>query len=116
MIKKKKSQIHGYGVFATRPITKNTKVVQYTGEKISSRECDRREIIYEKRGEVWTFELSSRWYIDAAVGGGVAKYVNHSNSPNCWIDIKKGEIWYRASRCIKSGEELTVDYGTPIPN
>ena len=37
---------------------------------------------------------------------------NHSCQPNCYIDIKGGVIWIRASRTIRKGEELTYDYNT----
>ena len=46
------------------------------------------------------------------VGGNIARFVNHSCRPNCYIDIKKGVIWIRAARTIRRGEELTYDYNT----
>ena len=116
MIQKKKSHIHGYGIFATQPINKNTKIIQYTGERIPREEGIRRDALYLKNGELWTFEIDPQNWIDGAVGGGIARYVNHSDTPNCWIYIKNGEIWYRASRLIPLSEELTVDYGTPLPH
>ena len=46
------------------------------------------------------------------MGGNVARFINHSCHPNCYIDIKKGIIWIRAARNIRKGEELTYDYNT----
>jgi SET domain-containing protein len=49
---------------------------------------------------------------DAGVGGNIARYINHSCAPNCWVEVKGDTIWIRASRNIKAGEELTYDYAT----
>ena len=35
MIEKRRSKIQGWGVFATQPITKNKRIVNYAGEKIT---------------------------------------------------------------------------------
>mgnify|MGYP006148090673 CR=1 FL=1 len=42
MWKIKKSKIHGNGIVATENIVKNTKIIQYVGEKISKKEGDNR--------------------------------------------------------------------------
>jgi hypothetical protein len=113
MIKRRRSKIHQWGVYATARITKNTRIVNYAGEKISNQESLRRERRYIQNGEhIWCFKLTNRSVIDAAVGGNVARFINHSCHPNCYIDIKKGVIWIRAARNIRKGEELTYDYNT----
>jgi SET domain-containing protein len=112
MIVRRRSRIHGWGVYATRTITKNTRIVDYAGEKISNQESLRRERQYIRNGHIWCFKLTTRTVIDAGVGGNVARFINHSCQPNCYIDIKKGIIWIRAARTISRGEELTYDYNT----
>ena len=112
MIEKRRSGVHGWGVYATRTIPKNTRVIHYAGEKISNRESSRRELRYIKRGHIWCFKLTNRTVIDAGVGGNVARFINHSCRPNCYTRIEKGIIWIRASRGIRRGEELTYDYRT----
>ena len=112
MIVRRRSRIHGWGVYATRTITKNTRIIDYAGEKISNQESLKRERRYIRNSHIWCFKLTNRTVIDAGVGGNVARYVNHSCEPNCYIDIKKGIIWIRAARTIKRGEELTYDYNT----
>ena len=112
MIVRRRSRIHGWGVYATRTITKNTRIIDYAGEKISNQESLKRERRYIRNRHIWCFKLTNRTVIDAGVGGNVARYVNHSCEPNCYIDIKKGIIWIRAARTIKRGEELTYDYNT----
>lgn len=112
MIEKRRSKIQGWGVFATRPIAKNTRIIDYAGEIISNQESLRRERRYLKRGHIWCFKLTNRTVVDAGVGGNVARYINHSCEPNCYIDIKKRVIWIRAARNIRKGEELTYNYNT----
>lgn len=112
MIVRRRSRIHGWGVYATRAITKNTRVIDYAGEKISNQQSLKRERRYIRNGHIWCFKLTNRTVIDAGVGGNIARFINHSCRPNCYIDIKKGIIWIRAARMIRRGEELTYDYNT----
>ena len=112
MIEKKRSRIHGWGVYATETIPKNKRIIDYAGEKISNQVSLKREIRYMKTGHIWCFKLTNRTVIDAGVGGNDARFINHACRPNCYIDIKKGIIWIRAARMIKKGEELTYDYHT----
>ncbi len=112
MIVRRRSKIEGWGVFATRPITKNTRIIHYAGEKISNQESLKRELRYIRKGHIWCFKLTNRSVIDAGVGGNDARFINHSCHPNCYIDIKQGVIWIRAARNIRKGEELTYDYNT----
>ena len=112
MIEKRRSRIHGRGVYATRAITKNTRIVDYAGEKISNRESLRRERRHIREGHIWCFTLTNRTVIDAGIGGNIARYINHSCRPNCYVDIRDGVIWIRAARNIREGEELSYDYHT----
>jgi len=99
-------------VYATRQISKNTRIIHYAGEKISNQESLKRERRYIRQGHIWCFKLTNRTVIDAGVGGNDARFINHSCRPNCYIDIKDGTIWIRAARTIKRGEELTYHYNT----
>ena len=110
-IERRKSKINGWGVFATQTIPKNKRIIDYRGERISSRESTPREERYLSKGHIWCFKLNNRWVIDAAVGGNVARFINHGCQPNCYTEIKNGVIWIRAGRTIRPGEELTCCYG-----
>ena len=112
MIERRTSKISGWGVYATATIPKNTRIIDYAGEKITHQESLKRERTYLKKGRIWCFTLNRRWVIDAGVGGNIARFINHSCTPNCWIEIKDSVIWIRASRTIRKGEELTYDYMT----
>ena len=113
-IGRKRSRLHGFGIFAREPITKNTRIIDYAGELIHNSKSGRREARYLKQGCIWVFRVNRAWSRDAAVGGNDARFINHSCTPNCWIEIepKTKTIWIRASRRIEPGEELTYDYAT----
>jgi len=93
-------------------IPKNTRIIDYAGEKISNQESLRRERRYMQHGHIWCFKLTNRTVIDAGVGGNLARFINHSCRPNCYVHIKRGIIWIRAARRIRKGEELTYHYHT----
>jgi SET domain-containing protein len=109
-ILRKRSAIAGWGVFARQPIPKNTRIVHYDGEKISHKESNRREKRHQKKGHIWSFIVNRRWVRDAAVGGNVARFINHGCKPNCYVHIVGDVIWIRAAKPIAKGEELTYDY------
>jgi uncharacterized protein len=112
VIEKRRSKIHGWGVYATEGIPKNKRIVDYAGEKISNRESLRRERRYIKLRHIWCFKLTNRTVIDAGVGGNIARFINHACRPNCYVQIADGTIWIRAARRIRKGEELTYHYNT----
>jgi hypothetical protein len=111
-IRRRRSRLHGWGVFACEPIAKNRRVIHYAGEKITHKESLKRETRYLRRGQIWCFKLNNRWVIDGGVDGNLARFINHSCEPNCYAHIVDGTIWIRASRNIPAGEELTYDYHT----
>jgi hypothetical protein len=111
-IVRRRSRIVGWGVYAAAPINKNTRIVDYAGEKITAKQADRREHRYQAKGRIWCFTINRRWVRDAAVGGNVARFINHSCRPNCYVEIAGDTIWIRAARNIRRGEELSYDYNT----
>jgi SET domain-containing protein len=115
MIQRRKSTIHGWGVYATQPINKNKRIVTYDGEKIPNRESLKRERRYIKQGHIWCFKLNRLYVRDAAVGGNIARFINHSCTPNCYTRVIGDLIWIIAARNIWPGEELTYDYMTDGP-
>jgi uncharacterized protein len=111
-IARRRSSLHGYGVFALESINKNTRIVEYAGELVRNDRSEAREERYLAEGCIWVFRVNRRWSRDAAVGGNIARFINHSCRPNCRIEIDGHTIWIRASRWIGKGEELTYDYAT----
>ncbi|HEY0994795.1 MAG TPA: SET domain-containing protein-lysine N-methyltransferase [Gemmatimonadaceae bacterium] len=108
----RRSPIQGLGAFATKRIPKGTRIIEYTGEKISNEEADRRyDDTKMRRHHTFLFILNSKWILDAAHGGGPAKYINHSCDPNCEaVTVAGRRIYIEAIRTIQPGEELLYDY------
>ena len=111
-IERRRSPIQGWGVFALEPIAKNKRIVTYNGEKIANKESLKRESRYLRNGHIWCFKLNRRYVRDAAVGGNVARFINHACAPNCYTRVIGETIWIIAARTIHTGEELTYDYCT----
>jgi uncharacterized protein len=111
-IKRRRSRLHGWGVFALEPINKNRRIIKYEGELIDHAESLKRETEYLERGEIWCFTVNRRWVRDALVGGNDARFLNHSCKPNCYTQITGRDIWIRAGKNIEAGDELTYDYYT----
>ena len=111
-IVRRRSKLHGMGVFAVEAISKNRRIIDYAGELVRNREVGAREARYLKQGCIWVFRVDRTWSRDAAVNGNIARFINHSCRPNCWFQVVDQTIWIRASRLIAPGEELTYDYAT----
>ena len=111
-IKRRRSKVQGFGVFAVEPINKNKRIIQYEGELITHKQSLIREDRYLRRNEIWCFTVNRRWVRDANKGGNIARFINHSCVPNCYSQIVGHTIWIRAGRNIQAGEELTYNYNT----
>ena len=111
------SAIHGRGAYAAALIPDGTRVIEYTGERITKAEARRREsqrLERQRRGgddSVYIFVLNRRHDLDGRTGRNVARLINHSCTPNCRVEVVRGRIWLVARREIPAGAELTFDYG-----
>ena len=96
----------GLGLFAAEDIAKDTVVIEYTGERITTEEGDR-------RGGKYLFTLDDDWVIDGKGRENTSRYINHACKPNCEAEIDEAEekIYIRALKPIKAGQEITYDYG-----
>jgi len=106
----------GWGVRPLAPIPKGTFVCEYVGELISDSEAETREDSY-------LFDLDNKdgdtFCIDANNYGNIARFINHSCTPNLTPvkvfashqDLRFPHIALFANRDIKKGEELGFDYG-----
>lgn len=110
-IEVRNSPIHGKGVFAIREIPRGTTVVEYTGERISWDEADRRD---EKKDpddtHTMLFTVNKKVVIDASRRGSDARFINHSCAGNCRSYIDDDRVYIETRRKILPGEELSYDY------
>ncbi len=94
----------GLGLFAMEPIKKGAFVIEYTGTVLTRKQSN-------EKGGKYLFETSENRIIDGSERHNTARYINHSCTPNCEVDIKRGHILVFARRNILPGEELLYDYG-----
>jgi SET domain-containing protein len=105
------SPSHGLGVFATRDLAAGTRVLEYTGERISHAEGAAR--YDDERGpyaHTLLFTVDRSTVIDAGAGGGPGRYVNHSCEPNCEAVLEHGRVFFETIHDVPAGGELTYDY------
>ncbi len=99
------SAIHAAGCYTTARILAGTRIVEYTGQRISKEVADER---YKDSIVTYLFGIGDgSMVID---GHGVAMFLNHSCDANCETDETGGRIWIKAIRNIAAGEELLYDY------
>lgn len=105
------SPIHGRGVFAVNTIAKGARILEYTGERMSHAEADRRYgDLHEGSSHTMLFAATDKVVIDATKRGGPARWINHSCAPNCEANEEDGRVFIDAIRPIKPGQELSYDY------
>lgn len=108
----RRSPVAGMGAFATGPIRKGTRLIEYVGERIRQSVADAR---YDddamEQHHTFLFSVDARTVIDASVGGNEARFINHSCEPNCEAVQEGKRIFIGAIRDIESGDELFYDYG-----
>ncbi len=100
----KRSNSGGLGLFATTPILRGMRIIQYIGN----------HILKSDKGKFtgkYLFHLNDEYAVDGRSRNNLARYVNHSCKPNAYAEVVDDEIWIAAKRRIKEGEEITIDYG-----
>jgi len=64
-------------------------IIEYVGERIRQEIADLREIRYTESGigSSYLFRIDEGTVVDATKKGGIARFINHSCSPNCTAKI-----------------------------
>ncbi len=131
-----KTNDRGFGVRSNRAFAPGQIIMEYTGEIITEEECERRMNEEYKENEVrgcrnppssspgtgmsdsaqcyYLMSFDQNMIIDATTGS-IARFVNHSCSPNCrmikWIVSGQPRMaLFAGDYPIMSGDELTYDY------
>jgi SET domain-containing protein len=101
------SRIHDEGVFATAPIARGEKLMEFGGEKITLKQYE--SGLYRDRS-VWMVGddayLALRWDDPEP---SLDENLNHDCDANAWL---ADEVTLVARRDIAAGEEITFDQGT----
>lgn len=94
----------GLGLFTEEPIEKGGFIIEYFGPVMTLNE------VLGSRNR-YLFETNPRRFIDGSVRENIARYINHSCTPNCEVEIIRGRIYIFARKRIPAGAELAYDYG-----
>jgi len=97
----------GLGLFATRPIRKRSRIAEYKGRLLTTKQAEK----LEQRGNRYLYEINSRWTIDGSPRSNISRYFNHSCNPNAETYDVRHRVFIRTLRNIKPGEEIVYDYG-----
>ncbi|XP_020530211.1 histone-lysine N-methyltransferase SUVR5 isoform X1 [Amborella trichopoda] len=125
-----KTKNKGWAVRAGEAISRGMFVCEYIGEVLNDQEANRRGERYDNEGCSYLYDIDAHigssgfveavppYVIDATNYGNVARFINHSCSPNLVnyqvlvesMDCQLAHIGLYASRDIAIGEELAYDY------
>lgn len=111
-----RSAIHNWGLYAEANISAGDMIIEYVGEIIRQQVADMREKKYMMSGigSSYLFRIDENTVIDATKKGGIARFINHSCTPNCTAKIIKVEgtkrIVIYALRDIALSEYLSYSY------
>lgn len=96
----------GLGLRACKDFGKGDTLVEYTGRIVSNKWADEHPNRY-------LFERDDRTMIDGSPRTNLARYINHSCEPNAEAvhDEERNKIYIEAIAEIRSGDEITYDYG-----
>lgn len=114
-VKFARSAIHNWGLYSLERIQASEMIIEYVGEKIRQEIADLREIKYTESGigSSYLFRIDEGTVVDATKKGGIARFINHSCSPNCTAKIIRvggtKRIVIYALRDIEKGEQ-TLQY------
>lgn len=89
LVKFDRSAIHNWGLYAQENIIANDMIIEYVGEQVRQRVADLREVKYDMQGvgSSYLFRIDEDTVIDATKMGGIARFINHSCTPNCTAKI-----------------------------
>jgi uncharacterized protein len=116
IVKKSRIPGSGKGLFTTKKIKADAKVIEYRGEIINWKEYEKR-VLEDKDG--YLFYINRNWCIDAyPTPQYKARYANDAEGirrvkglrNNCTYEVFGKKCFIVASRDIEAGEEILVDY------
>jgi len=109
-IEVRESRVHGRGVYARQFIPEGTRIIEYTGQRVSWEAAPNDE----DDPHTFNFGLDNGQVINPEIAGNDARWINHSCDPNCEPVEEDDRIFIYALRDIQPGEELFYDYSLEI--
>ena len=109
-IKKSGIDKKGRGLYATKDIKEDAKLIDYKGKLITKKQTEE-SVKYDNSKPIYLFTLNKKYDLDGDFSWNTARLINHSCDNNCDYDGKGLKLWVKSIKNIKKGEELTCDYG-----
>ena len=106
-LKVRTSRINGRGLFAAAALPGRRKLGEISGVKVRLPGAWKK---VEKSDKIYLIELDQRTALECS-SGNAFRYLNHSCDANCYMRIVGGRVEIYTRRPVRSGTELTVDYG-----
>lgn len=106
----------GLGVFSGTNIQRGDYIREYTGEILNETAAHIRGAVYDSKEHSYLFDLDGIYSVDATFLGNKTRFINHQShkNENCetetWNVGGLSKIIITASKNIKKGEELYMDY------
>jgi len=96
----------GLGLKALRSFETAEELIEYTGRRIPNEETYGMD-------NCFLFHLNDEYCLDGSSRSNLARYINHSCSPNSQAVLSFDElsITIEAITPIEEGEEIVIDYG-----
>jgi SET domain-containing protein len=110
LVEVRKSNVHGRGVYAVQFIPQGTRIIEYTGQRVSWEAAPNDE----NDPHTFNFGLDNGQVINPEIGGNDARWINHSCDANCEAMEEDDRIFIDAMCDIQPGEELFYDYALEI--
>ena len=110
LYKVKKSKIDKKGLYASRNISKGTKIIEYKGKIITIKQSEENPK-FDNGKAIYLFNLNKKYDLDGDFKFNTARLINHSCDPNCEVAGSGLKVWVYAIKDITKDEELSYDYG-----
>ena len=110
LYKVKKSKIDKKGLYASRNISKGTKIIEYKGKIITIKQAEENPK-FDNGKAIYLFNLNKKYDLDGDFKFNTARLINHSCDPNCEVAGSGLKVWVYAIKDIMKDEELSYDYG-----
>jgi hypothetical protein len=109
-----KTAYKGWGVKLEQSCTSGELIVEYVGEVIDSASWEERKQQLSRFDHMYFMALNHNEIVDATRKGNIARFINHSCSPNLvvqkWFINRLPRLGLFATKDIPAGAEVTYNY------
>ncbi len=100
LYKVKKSNIDKKGLYASKNIKSEVKIIDYIGKIITKKEAQKNSK-FDNKKDIYLFNINEKYDLDGDFKWNAARLINHSCSPNCEVEGKGLKLWIASIKEIK---------------